>query len=201
MTQRGNGITRAARRAMVRTVQAGSEAEVTADGDEAATDTAAWRTGHCRPPIAYRFKPGQSGNPAGRPRRGATGAPGDRLPGAHEPTKAMILEEAYRMVTMRIGEEEQELAMNRAVFRALGEAAIAGSRVAQRQWVRIVREAEAEQRRDQIAVHNAVACPIGGALDDKGRRKGADYADEIIVDWRTKVAVVKAAPGEREEDG
>jgi hypothetical protein len=107
MTQRGNGITRAARRAMLRTVRAGSEAEVAADGDEAATDAAAWRTGHCRPPIAYSFKPGQSGNPAGRPRRGATGAPGDRLPGAHEPTKAMILEEAYRLVTMRIGEEEQ----------------------------------------------------------------------------------------------
>jgi hypothetical protein len=162
---------------------------------------AGWRTGNCRPPIAYRFKPGQSGNPAGRPRRGATGAPGDRLPGAHEPTKAMILEEAYRLVTVRRGDEEQEVAMNRAIFRALGEAAIAGSRVAQRQWVRIVREAEAEQRRDQIAVHNAVVWPMGGVVDDNGRRKGPDYADEIIVDWRTKVAVVKAAPGEREEDG
>jgi hypothetical protein len=203
MTQRGNGITakRQARRGMLREVQAERDIGAGADGDEAAADVAGWRTGNCRPPIAYRFKPGQSGNPAGRPRRGATGAPGDRLPGAHEPTKAMILEEAYRLVTVRRGEEEQEVAMNRAIFRALGEAAIAGSRVAQRQWVRIVREAEAEQRRDQIAVHNAVACPMGGVVDHNGRRKGADYADEIIVDWRTKVAVVKAAPGEREEDG
>ena len=27
------------------------------------------RVGHCRPPVATRFKPGQSGNPRGRPRR------------------------------------------------------------------------------------------------------------------------------------
>ncbi|MDH7972179.1 DUF5681 domain-containing protein [Sphingomonas sp. AR_OL41] len=203
MTQRGNGITakRQARRGMLREVQVESEVAAGADGDGAGADAAAWRTGNCRPPIAYRFKPGQSGNPAGRPRRGATGAPGDRLPGAHEPTKAMILEEAYRMVTMRIGEEEQELAMNRAVFRALGAAAIAGNRVAQRQWVRMVREAEAEQRRDQIAVHNAVVWPIAGATYPNGRGNGADYADEIIVDWRSKVAVVRAVEGEREEDG
>jgi len=25
-------------------------------------------TGHCRPPVAHRFQPGQSGNPAGRPK-------------------------------------------------------------------------------------------------------------------------------------
>lgn len=203
MTQRGNGITakRQARRGLLREVQAEREVEAGADGDAAAADLAGWRTGNCRPPIAYRFKPGQSGNPAGRPRRGATGAPGDRLPGAHEPTKAMILEEAYRLVTVRRGEEEQEVAMNRAIFRALGEAAIAGSRVAQRQWVRIVREAEAEQRRDQIAVHNAVVWPIGDALDHTARTKTVNYADEIIVDRRSKVTVVKAVPGEREEDG
>src|SRR5690348_9421829 len=114
---------------------------------------AEWRTGHCRPPIEHRFRPGQSGNPAGRPKRGATGA--------CEPTKRVMLDEAYRMVTVKIGGENVEMPMNEAVFRALGEAALAGSRVAQRQWTRMVREAEAEQRRDQIAVHNAVEWPVG----------------------------------------
>ncbi len=206
MRQRGSGITakHPARQALLREVQAEAgptDKAAMVDDNVATPDAAAWHTGHCHPPMAHRFKPGQSGNPAGRPRRVASGAPGDRLPGAHEPTKAMILEEAYRVVTVRLGDEEQELAMNRAVFRALGEAAIAGNRVAQRQWVRIVREAEAEQRRDQIAVHNAVVWPVGDSWDRTGRASTADYTDEIIVDRRSKVTVVKAVVGEREEDG
>ena len=158
-----------------------------ADGDDRAK--AGYRVGHCRPPIELRFKPGQSGNPGGKPRRAATGAPGDRLPGAHEPTKGVILAEARRMVKVRIGHEEVEMPMNEAVFRALGEAALAGSRVAQRQWTRMVREAEAEQRRDQIAVHNAVEWPVGDSWSTRSTK--ADYADEIITDRRSKVTVIK----------
>jgi hypothetical protein len=30
------------------------------------------RVGHCRPPVAARFRPGKSGNPRGRPRRART---------------------------------------------------------------------------------------------------------------------------------
>jgi hypothetical protein len=162
-------------------------------GDGRAEPT--YRIGHCRPPIEHRFKPGQSGNPGGKPRRAATGAPGDRLPGAHEPTKSMILAEAQRMVTVRIGDEAVEMPMNEAVFRALGEAALGGSRIAQRHWTRMVREAEAEQRRDQIAVHNAVEWPVGDRLDRTKRPITADYGDEIIVDRRTKVTVIKEVEG------
>jgi hypothetical protein len=154
-----------------------------------------YRVGHCRPPIEHRFKPGQSGNPSGRARRAATGAPGDRLPGAHEPTKSMILEEASRIVTLRIGDEEVEMPMNQAVFRVMGEAALSGSRIAQRHWTRMVREAEAEQRRDQIAVHNAVEWPVGDSWDRSKRPITADYGDEIIVDRRTKVTVIKEVKG------
>lgn len=154
-----------------------------------------YRVGHCRPPIEHRFKPGQSGNPGGKRRRAATGAPGDRLPGAHEPTKGAILAEARRLVTVRIGGEDVEMPMNEAVFRALGEAALAGSRIAQRHWTRIVREAEAEQRRDQIAVHNAVEWPVGDSLDRTRRAITADYDDEIIVDRRSKVTVIKEVEG------
>jgi len=159
-----------------------------------------WRVGHCRPPIEHRFKPGQSCNPAGRPRRKATGAPGDRLPGACEPTKYVILEEAYRMVTVRIDGQDVEMPMNQAVFLALGEAALGGSRVAQRHWARMVREIEAEQRRDQIAVHNAVEWPIGDSWNIAGRPTGADYRDEIITDRRTGVVVVKDVAGGDEGD-
>jgi hypothetical protein len=155
-----------------------------------------WLTGNCRPPVEHRFKPGQSGNPAGRPKRNATGAPGDRLPGASEPTKQVMLEEAYRMVTVRIDGADVEMPMNQAVFRAMGEAALGGSRIAQRHWSRMVREIEAEQRRDQIAVHNAVEWPVGDSWNVNKRPITADYGDEIITDRRSKVTVIKGVPEE-----
>ncbi len=33
-----------------------------------APEAAQWRVGYCRPPIGARFRPGQSGNPRGRPK-------------------------------------------------------------------------------------------------------------------------------------
>jgi len=116
-------------------------------------------------------------------------------PGAHEPTKSIILSEGRRMVTVRIGDETVEMPMNEAVFRALGEAALDGSRVAQRHSARMVREIEAEQRRDQIAVHNAAVRPIGDNWNVTKRPITADYGDEIITDRRTGVVVVKDVAG------
>jgi len=93
------------------------------------------------------------------------------------------------MVTVRIGDETVEMPMNEAVFRVLGEAALGGSRLARRHWARMVREIEAEQRRDQIAVHNAVVWPVGDSWDRTKRPIMADYGYEIITDRRTGVVV------------
>lgn len=160
-----------------------------------AADAMTPTTGPGRPPIEHRFKKGQSGNPAGRPRRTATGAPGDRLPGADEPTRQMIIEEAHRPVLYRTGNREVEMPINRAVFRVLGDAAMQGNRAALRQWTRLVHEAEAAQRRDQVAIHNAVERSGPTVYDLTGRvPKGPDtahYEDDIIFDRKTGVAVVR----------
>lgn len=120
-----------------RRIESGDEGPDAAAGDAVAGDAAgtggaepaAYRVGKGRPPTGRRFAKGQSGNPRGRPKmRGGSGKPGDRLIGADQPTRRMILEEAYRTITVRDGDEEIQMTANRAVFRAMMERALKGSR-------------------------------------------------------------------------
>ncbi len=162
-----------------------------ADGGDSASRVE--KAGYGNPPAAHRFRKGQSGNPAGRPAR-ATGAPGDRLPGAHEPTRAMILEEAYRQVTVRDGDEEITLSAHRAVFRSMAAAAMSGNQTAQHRWTKLVQAAEAQQKREQIALYNALE--RDGREHDWDDEKGemtvcASYDDDIIVDSRSGTVVVR----------
>lgn len=130
------------------------------------------------------FAKGASGNPAGRPRR-ATGAPGDRLPGSDQPTRAAILAEAYRRVTVTDGEDLVDLPANVAVLRALTEAALKGNQTAQRRWTAIVQEAENAQMRDQLALYNLMErAPYG-------REGEASYDDDILVDSRSGRVVIR----------
>ncbi len=140
--------------------------------------------------VGRPFPPGISGNPAGRPlKRIATGAPGDRLPGADQPSRAMILEEAYRLVRVRDGDGEIELPANRAVFRALTEIALKGSGIAMRRWTQIVERAELEQKLDQLVLHNVMERPYS-SWDDR-----ASYQDEVVFDGRMRKGVVRVFPG------
>lgn len=142
-----------------------------------------------------RFRKGSSGNPAGRPPgRRATGAPGDRLPGSDQPTRAMILEEAYRRVTMNDGDAVIELPAHRAIFRSLTEAAMKGNQAALRRWTDLVRQAENDQMRDQLALYNLMErAPYG-------REPKASYEDDILVDSRSGRVVIRGGPGD-DSDG
>ena len=170
-------------------------------GEPASLSTETKATGYRNPPAEHRFRKGQSGNPAGRPPRRATGAPGDRLPGADEPTRAMILEEAYRPVTVREGEDEIILSTHRAVFRSMAAAAMSGNQTAQHRWTKLVQAAEAQQKREQIALYNALE--RDERAHDWDDRKGemtvcASYQDDIIVDSRSGTVVVRdVGEGER----
>ena len=149
--------------------------------------------GYGKPPAAHRFRKGISGNPAGRPRRVATGAPGDRLPGADEPTRAMILEEAYRLVTLRDGAAEIRMPVNQAIFRSMAEAAMQGNPAAQHRWTRLVQTAEAEQKRNQIALCNVIerADPDLDWLGDGAPAERASYTDDVVFDSRSGTVVFR----------
>ena len=138
-----------------------------------------------------RFRKGASGNPAGRRAwRGRSGRPGDRLIGADEPTRSLILAEAYRTVRLNadgsiadVGMEE--MPVNQAIIRAMARAALSGNRLAQHRWTQIVREAEREQHAAQVVIYNALE------REPYRRDPKASYDDDLIYDTTEGTVLVR----------
>jgi hypothetical protein len=70
--------------------------------------------GYKHPPRAHQFRPGQSGNPNGRPK------------GARN-FKSELREELSEFVTIRDGEQEVQVSKQRALIKSLVAAAIGGN--------------------------------------------------------------------------
>lgn len=109
--------------------------------------------GYGKPPAEHRFKKGQSGNPNGRPKR--TKRISAQLDPSTQPTERLILQEAYRTVTIREGEATIELPAIQAAMRALAIAAMKGSRLSQKALTEIVRAAELRERTETLQAMEA----------------------------------------------
>ena len=101
--------------------------------------------GYGKPPVEHRFPKGQSGNPTGHPRGSKSKSRTQYDPG-HEPTSQLILEEAYRPVSIREGNEVFEIPAIQAVMRAMGVAAMKGNRLSQKTLAEMVQRVEAAER-------------------------------------------------------
>lgn len=115
--------------------------------------------GYRNPPAEHRFQKGRSGNPNGRPRKQK---PQVQLPtGTHSPSERLgnqlLLEEAYRPVTVREGETVIELPAIQAVFRSMTLAAMKGNRLTQKMIAELVAGVEEEHRLLQKSYFEATA--------------------------------------------
>ena len=98
--------------------------------------------GYGRPPVRTRFKPGQSGNPRGRP-RGAR----NTMPALNEERlKTIILAEAYRTIKVNDGARQVSVPMAQAVVRSLAVNAVKGQHRAQRLFSELLSATERDNK-------------------------------------------------------
>lgn len=94
--------------------------------------------GYGRPPVAHRFKPGQSGNPRGRPRGSQ-----NKLPAlSEERLKSIILEEAYRNIQITEGSRQVSITMAKAIVRSITVNAAKGQPRAQKLFTDLLTQTE-----------------------------------------------------------
>jgi len=100
-----------------------------------------YEVGYRKPPVHTRFRKGQSGNPRGRPRDGGI-----------ERTRRIVLEEAYRKVTVREGEKVVEMPAIRAVMRSHLRDALKGNGPNQRAVLGLVQALESQTKAEKSAI-------------------------------------------------
>ncbi len=152
--------------------------------------------GYGKPPVDSRFKPGKSGNPQGRPK----GSKNKRPKLKEERLKSIILEEAYRDISVRDGDRNVSIPMAQAIVRALAVKAAKGDLRAQRLFSEML--ATTERQRKELAdewVKTAIDYKIVWEDELKRRERAGitdlpdplPHPDQIKIDFKSGEAWVQ----------
>ena len=149
------------------------------------------------PPIEHRFRKGVSGNPRGRPRKAlalvGTRIGGQPAIGPEDRIKALAIEEAYRIITIREGDRVERVPVIQAILRKIAVAAANGNTRAQQSYLNLLTGAEADRRMAtmEILKHAVEYKEHWGLLLAQRARSGATgpepvpHPDDVIIDYRT----------------
>ena len=151
-----------------------------------------------KPPVAYQFKKGTSGNYSGRPPKekmqsglsALGGGIADRL-------VVMALAEAIRPVTVREGDKVSELPAMQALLRTMYRAAAQGDTKAGRQLLELVARAEGGRTAAAEDMLQFAHRHIGkyGPIFEQCERAGVDppeiypHPDDLIIDAKGDVTI------------
>lgn len=148
--------------------------------------------GYGKPPDHSRFAKGKSGNPKGRPKKGKA------IQSAQANTSAcglqladkMLIEEAYRPLTIGEGGKAIQLPTIQLTIRAMWASAIKGNRHAQRMLIERMQQIEAADREAHLATEEALVNhkEAWTRAIAEARRAGREepqplpHPDDIIID-------------------
>jgi hypothetical protein len=108
----------------------------TPEGIEKGNDEA---VGYCRPPKEHQFKPGESGNKSGRPKKQAP-----VVSKLEQPHRQLVRDELYRLVPMKEGDKMVKVPALVAMIRGQWAAGTRGNRLAAKMMIDLIKDIERE---------------------------------------------------------
>jgi hypothetical protein len=131
--------------------------------------------GYCRPPKEHRFKPGESGNKSGRPKKQAPVV--SKLEQRH---RQLVLDELYRLVAIKEGDKTVKVPALVAMIRGQWAAGIKGNRLAAKLMIDLIKGIEGDMAAAQAELMKTLV-----DMKQKGmaRQRAAERAGESEPDF------------------
>jgi len=166
-------------------------------GDENG-NSSAYSIGYGKPPTQHRFKPGQSGNPRGRPKRAKSQHLVDTRRGM-QPVDEYIRLETSRLLPIREGDKVIHLPAMQVMIRAMLASAIKGNRFMQRELTQLVMSRELADLADRkLEFDNAIGYKQNwDSAIQQARAAGqpeptpVPHPDDIIIDPNTCFVTIR----------